>query len=132
MNSSIKKSFASDNIPRLEVYEPEKALQFLTEYLGFYQTPSAVLSPTTGGHFIENDNGNRFFLKTGMDARQNCPSPQKVVIYTGNCLKAYYELKRRSFYTSELCYTKDGLALDIIDHWGNRYMLLETRDYQAY
>jgi len=58
--------------------------------------------------------------------------PQKAVIYTADCLKDYYELKKRSVTTGEPFYTAEGLAVDLTDDWGNKYRLLENRNYEAY
>ncbi len=53
-----------------------------------------------------------------------------ITVYTNDCLRDYYLLKKEGVrFLSEPYYTMAGLVAEFIDHSGNTYLLVEERNY---
>lgn len=111
------------------VKEPKKALMFMTQYLGFfnYGTLSEVEKPGRHGFLIRNKWGNNYFVAL---QKLSAPLNEPLVINTDDCLRDYYRLDKAGVKCE--CaprYTNYGLEVTIADESGNKYILLEQRDY---
>ncbi len=129
----FQQSYSAAEVRCLVVNEPQKVILLLRECLGFHQVALPELLRSTDLLALANDGGSRFLLYTGKIRRHfDQAGEQKIIVHTRDCLKDYYELKKRSIPASDPFYLERGLAVDLADHWGNRYMLLETRNYLEY
>lgn len=114
------------------VNEPQKVLKFLVELLGFSDhrhEPKTYVGKegvTIGNHF-----GNNYLLLagpvlTGPSSKAN----EAIIINTDNCLRDYQQFKDAGIKIHQTPrYTARGLELIISDNYGNRYLLLERRQY---
>ena len=111
------------------VREPKKALLFLTQYLGFfnYGTLSEVEKPGRHGFLVRNKWGNNYFITL---QKQVMVPNTPLVISTDDCLRDYYRLDKAGVRCEGTPrYTNCGLEVAIADDSGNKYILLEQRDY---
>lgn len=139
----------------------DRAVEFYSQILGFVQTGELALQDDMMGVLLSSaDQGTSVCLAQVRDSTEfksaiilcaeNCIKeytalkskgiefpctpkygPSGMTAYTNDCLRDYYILKRRSFSTGDPYYINEGLGVDLTDHWGNKYMLLENRNYQA-
>ena len=57
---------------------------------------------------------------------------ETIILSTDDCLKDYYMLKQQDLpQLSEPVYTDKGLFIEFCDPSGNRFILMENRDYTA-
>jgi len=111
------------------VKEPKKTLLFMTQYLGFfnYGTLSELEKPGRHGFLLKNKWGNNFFI--ALQQQAGLP-PQTIVLNTDDCLRDYYCLDKAGVKCEGIpSYTNYGLELTVADDSGNKYILLEQRDY---
>ena len=69
-------------------------------------------------------------VSSEINDRQKDPGIDRTTIYTNDCLRDYYFLKKEEMrFLSEPSYTMDGLIAEFVDHGGNTYVLVEKRNY---
>jgi len=122
----------------LQVNEPDKVLNFLTERMGFTVAPADILQTgTSKGNLkciaLRNSYGNQYLLPVNnANSRVNkSMGNNTIVINTDDCLREYYNLRKVeeiAFYGKPK-YLPEGLAFEAADKWGNGYILLEKRNY---
>jgi len=115
----------------LSVKEPEKTLKFLTQYLGFfnYRNLQPLPSARETGVLIGNKFGNNYFIQ-GRAYKQADEGVKPIVINTDDCLRDYHHLNASGIKFSRAPrYTPNGLEVVFVDAYGNKYTLLEKRDY---
>jgi hypothetical protein len=113
---------------QLSVREPEEACQFLVKYLGFskYTVPGKKVNAERQAFLVCNRFGNSYLL-TPVFLLQ---SDEEIIVNTDDCLRDYCQLNLAGLkFEKKPQYTSDGLEVKIIDHNGNKYKLLEKRDY---
>jgi hypothetical protein len=129
--------YPEENYLTIQVNEPEKVLNFLTEWMGFVKTTDIQkkTKSTTTLKFItiRNSYGNRYLLPIGISnsitSKTICN--KTIIINTDDCLRDYYNLRKAEeikFY-SKPKYLPEGLSFEVSDKWGNGYILLENRNY---
>lgn len=131
---SIKKHYltmVTEELTYADVYvkEPQKALLFMTQYLGFfnYGTLSEMDKPGRHGFLVKNKWGNNFFI--ALQQKGDLPQ-QALTINTDDCLRDYYRLGQAGVKCESMPrYTGCGLEFTVADQNGNKYILLEQRDY---
>jgi len=109
------------------VNEPEKVIAVLEEHLGFYR---CVYQPLPG--LIRNEYGDHYLLQSPEDTRESTSGPE-LTIPTNDCLRDYLRLFKAGFTVETLPhYTDDGLKVTIRDDAGNRFLIVEKRDYAEF
>lgn len=94
--------------------------------IGRNENPTA----SSDGVSLESPSGRLNFLLSGISDIQKNPGTNRIAIYTNDCLRDYYFLKKEGVrFLNEPSYTTDGMAVDFIDHRGNTYLLVEERTY---
>jgi len=128
---SQNRTAMTEELTCVDIYvkEPKKTLLFMTQYLGFfnYGTLSELEKPGRHGFMVKNKWGNNFFIALQSDS---CLPPQPLMVNTDDCLRDYYCLDKAGVKCQGTpSYTSNGLQLTVTDHSGNKYILLEQRDY---
>ncbi|CAN5331745.1 hypothetical protein BH09BAC6_BH09BAC6_36140 [soil metagenome] len=117
------------------VREPEKTMKFLTLHFGFFNNRglSEIDKPAKQGFLIGNKFGNNYFIPLQSKSDSQAVSFNKpIVINTDDCLRDYHHLRVAGInFEGMPRYTPNGLEVVISDKNGNRYTLLEKRDYSA-
>jgi len=121
----------TEELTYVDVYvkEPKRTLLFMTQYLGFfnYGTLTELEKPGRHGFLLKNKWGNNFFIELMPQAGL---LPQPLVVNTDDCLREYYCLDKAGIKCEGIPrYTGEGLELTVTDDSGNKYILLEQRDY---
>ena len=115
------------------VDEPKKVLQFLCQHLEFFDHRQIITTHVNDqGVILGNKLGNNYlFLPRSTSTTSTTDNFNEVIIInTANCLKDYHQLCIAGIKIEQVPkYTTNGLELIISDNYGNRYMLLEKRDY---
>lgn len=117
---------------QLSVREPEEACQFLVKYLGFskYTVPGKKANSERQAFLVFNRFGNSYLLTPPDKPIFLLQSDEEIIVYTDDCLRDYCQLNLAGFkFEKKPQYTSDGLEVKIIDNNGNKYKLLEKRDY---
>jgi hypothetical protein len=122
----------------LTVNEPGLVLSFLIEKMGFNVSPSDIYQKEqdkTGIKCIslKNSCGNQYMIPISVPNSITSAniSSKTVIINTNDCLRDYYNLRKKeeiTFYTKPK-YLAEGLAFEASDKWGNVYMIIENRNY---
>jgi len=123
MSSILKYSTACVN-------KPAEASRFLNLHLNFvnYNSDKTAQSGNGEGVLVGNKYGNNYLLcspsSTGKKAEE------AIIINTDNCLRDFHQLKNAGIQIVHAPkYTTDGLEAVFADNYGNKYMLVEKRDY---
>jgi hypothetical protein len=113
----------------LYLNEPEMALDFLVEKLGFFVHEHPVLKNLDGVMVCDNyGNFYEFFSNTRKSV--NNKNDFNLIINTTDCLQDFYNMGPKGLSTlNKPHYVPEGLAFEILDPWGNKYTFLEKRDY---
>lgn len=130
--------YQNDNYLTLQVNEPQKVLNFLTERMGFIISPAGICQKNNSTANLKcitlrNSYGDHYLLplNSSNPIINKSLRDKTIVINTDDCLKAYYNLRKAeeiSFH-SKPKYLSEGLAFEASDKWGNCYILLEKRNY---
>jgi hypothetical protein len=109
------------------VNEPEKVIAVLEEYLGFYR---CIYQPLPG--LICNENGDHYLLQSPANTPDDTCGPE-LTILSNDCLRDYLKLYKAGFIIETLPhYTNDGLKVAVKDDTGNRFLIVEKRDYAEF
>ena len=116
---------------QLGVFEPEKTCKFLMKHFGFFKcsAPDEMISPKQG-FLICNSLGDKYLL-----TYKNTPGliddpDETIAVGTDDCLRDYHLLNTAGIrFERKPQYTRNGLEALIADEHGNRYKLIERRDY---
>lgn len=115
------------------VKDPEKTIRFLTQHLGFfnYRRLNEIEKPAKQGFLIGNKFGNNYFIPLQSKPDIQAISINKpMVINTDDCLRDYHKLRMAGInFEGMPRYTPNGLEVVVADKNGNRYTLLEKRNY---
>lgn len=117
---------------QLSVRQPEEACQFLIKYLGFskYTAPGKKASSEGQAFLVCNRFGNSYLLTPPDKPIFLLQSDDEIIVNTDDCLRDYCQLNLAGLkFEKKPQYTSDGLEVKIIDDNGNKYKLLEKRDY---
>jgi len=123
MGSGLKYSTACVN-------RPAEAYRFLNRHLNFvnYQTETRETGDGSEGVLIGNKFGNNYLLCPPAGRTES--AYETIVINTDNCLRDFHQLKNAGIQIEKAPkYTANGLEAIIADNYGNRYLLVEKRDY---
>lgn len=113
----------------LYLNEPEMALNFLVEKLGFVvhgnpasKKPSGMLVCDNCGNFYEIFSINANFA--------NGKKGVNLIINTTDCINDFYSIGAKGLnILNKPHYVPEGLTFEISDYWNNKYTFLEKRDY---
>ncbi|MEO6850787.1 MAG: hypothetical protein ABI203_03510 [Mucilaginibacter sp.] len=119
------------NLPysQLSVNEPEKTYQFLVNHLGFCNNdvPGIIKSLAEKESFFVINRFDNYYLLTTWD---KSAEHTEVVVNTDDCLRDYHQLSIAGIkFEKTPGYTMYGLETKFTDEYGNKYKLLEKRDY---
>jgi hypothetical protein len=137
MSSGVKNNFdeSESMYMIMKVDEPEKVLRMLSEIFGFAQR-GLTAKGRKEGIIAEDRYGNKVLLvQRGGTLPISKETTEAVLIYTPDLLKTYFRLQAASYgikIEQVPKYTEKGLELIFLDRYGNRFILLETRDYQQF
>jgi hypothetical protein len=123
MNGGLKYSTACVN-------KPAEASRFLNRHLNFvsYQNEAPGTGDSSEGVLIGNKFGNNYLLCPPAGRTENLN--ETIIINTDNCLRDFHQLKNAGIQIEKAPkYTANGLEAVIADNYGNRYLLVEKRDY---
>jgi hypothetical protein len=106
------------------VYEPEKTYHFLLKHLRFSKCDN--MTNEKQEFYLCNDFNNHYALK--FRAREE--ELKEIIINTDDCLRDYLQLGLVGIkFEKKPQYTAYGLEVDFTDDNGNKYRLLEQRNY---
>jgi hypothetical protein len=115
------------------VNDPKKVLEFLVKHLGFFDH-RRIGKRYVGkqGVLVSNRFGNNYLLVPATASiAANSNSNEPIIFNTDNCIRDYHQLMNAGIKIEQVPkYRTKGLELVISDNYGNRYLLLEKRDYQ--
>jgi hypothetical protein len=116
---------------QLSVHEPEKACRFLIVHFGFFKCDlDGKRIPEKQGFLICNNFGDRYLLTAKNNSFSMIDADEIILVNTDDCLRDYHLLNIAEIrFAGKPKYTSNGLEATIIDDYGNRYTLLEKRDY---
>jgi len=114
------------------VNEPQKVLKFLTKNLDFSDhrhKKKAYIGKE--GVVVGNRFGNNYLLLSNSSPTDAEPNLNETVVFeTDNCLRDYHQLNNAGITIEKIPrYTSRGLEVMISDDNGNRFLLLEKREY---
>ena len=103
------------------------AILFLRNVLGLEEEKSN-LDNFQAGLVFTNEAGDHKIVV--LDCAEDNENP-KVVLHTNDCIQDYHKLKDKGInFTMTPDYTSEGLIAEFLDSFGNRYCLLEERNYK--
>jgi hypothetical protein len=123
MGSVLKYSTACVN-------KPAETSRFLNLHLNFvnHNTDAAEQCDSGDGVLIGNKFGNNYLLCAPSAAAKK--SDEAIIINTDNCLRDFHQLKNAGIQIVKAPkYTTTGLEAVFADNYGNKYVLVEKRDY---
>jgi hypothetical protein len=123
MSSVLKYSTACVN-------KPTEASRFLNLHLNFisYNNDTIEQDRKGEGVLVGNKYGNNYLLCSPVAATKN--SGEALTINTDDCLRDFHQLKNAGIQIIKAPkYTSDGLEAVFADNCGNKYILVEKRDY---
>jgi len=102
----------------------DKAVELLVQALEFEVINGEYLFEDGKGILLNNPHGDTLLI-----TQQNETQPGKpVIINTPDCLKSCFQLSACGVkIIDHPYYTTDGLAAELSDQFGNRYLLIEKR-----
>jgi len=121
---------ANQNYLTAHVNEPFKVFQFLHQHLNFCEMGNAY--PGTGEVAAGNKCGNEYLLVSGASPTKTDQNDfsETIVVNTDDCLKDYHRLRQTGVKVEQAPrYTSKGLEAVFSDIYGNRYVVIEERDY---
>ncbi|MXV17036.1 VOC family protein [Hufsiella ginkgonis] len=112
----------------VQVKDPESVKDFLLDFFGFIYWRKAFITGNLEGIIVGLNvtDPHRMLLVNGGPG-----SAGTLIINTDDCLKDYNELLQKGISPGQKPqYTAMGLAVTIEDASGNKYVLLEEREYE--
>ena len=112
----------------LMVYEPEKTSGFMAIYLGFVPRQK---DPTAEKYFfLTNTKGDNYLVTAKIPGNGFLDADEEIIINTNDCIKDYCRLITAGIlFKNKPQYTRKGLEAVFVDHYQNRYRLIEKRNY---
>ena len=123
MDSVLKYSTACVN-------KPAEAYGFLNRHLNFISHDDDVpgLSSSGEGLLVSNKFGNNYLLSPAAGMPENLN--EAIIINTDDCQRDFHQLKTAGIQIGKTPkYTANGLEAAFADNYGNKYVLVEKRDY---
>jgi hypothetical protein len=113
----------------LYLNEPQMALDFLVEKLGFVVHGNPV-SKNLNGIMVGDNDGNFYEVFSNTRKSHQDKNDFNMVINTTDCLHDFYNIAMGGIsILNRPHYVPEGLAFEASDPWGNKYTFLEKRDY---
>ena len=114
----------TDDLRKIFVRDPEKVTGFLNTALGF----SLIHTYQSGegkGTVLCNQHGDTFLL---VEQATDNRTKQPIIINTPDCLQTCFRLSASGIrFLNNPYYTDESLMAEIIDPYGNQYILMERR-----
>jgi predicted enzyme related to lactoylglutathione lyase len=105
----------------------EGQIDFYTQKLGFRVTGKMTFYEGRESTVIQSDKLNVALLVTNNDSNSD---KSNIIINTADCLNDYHLLRTAGvFFCKSPAYLPAGLAAEFLDPAGNKFMLLEERNY---
>lgn len=123
MSSVLKYSTACVN-------KPAEASRFLNLHLDFINHNISNIAQTGNGEdvFVGDKQGNNYLLCSPSTTAKK--TDEATIINTDNCLRDLHQLKNAGIQIIQSPkYTAEGLEAIFADNYGNKYVLVEKRDY---
>jgi len=112
------------------VNKPAEASRFLNLYLNFVNYNIDVIGRVNNGEglLVGNQFGNNYLLCSPGETANKLG--EAIAINTDNCLRDFHRLKNADIQIVKAPrYTINGLEAVFADNYGNKYVLVEKRDY---
>ena len=111
----------------LKVNKIDNAILFLRNVLGLEEEKSSLDNFREGLVFINEAGDHKIVVS---ECSEDSLNP-KVLLHTNDCIQDYHRLKDKGInFTITPDYTSEGLIAEFLDSFGNRYCLLEERNYK--
>ena len=115
----------TDDLRKIFVRDPEKVTSFLNTTLGFSLINTYRSDDEVGGTVLGNQDGNIFLL---VEQRTDNKARQPIIINTPDCLQTCFYLSASGVrFLNNPYYTDESLMAEIMDPYGNQYILMEKR-----
>jgi hypothetical protein len=115
----------TNDLRKIFVRDPEKVTSFLNTTLGFSLINTYKSEDEGEGTVLGNQDGNTLLL---IEQRANNKGKQPIVINTSDCLKTCFHLSASGVrFLNNPYYTDESLMAEIMDPYGNQYVLMERR-----
>lgn len=115
----------TDDLRKIFVRDPEKVTSFLNATLGFSLINTYRSDDEVGGTVLGNQDGNTFLL---VEQRTDNKARQPIIINTPDCLQTCFHLSASGVrFLNNPYYTDESLMAEIMDPYGNQYILMERR-----
>ena len=106
----------------------EQQVKFFTEKLKFKVVNSIGLHEQADSVLLRTDTADVLVAVTDHKAHRGCKNC--LILSTDDCLKDYHHLLTEGLvFTKEPHYLPVGLVAEFTDHFDNRYVLIEERNY---
>lgn len=114
----------TSNYIKISAGNAEKVIEFLVQILEFEVINNNYSFGEGKGTLLTNRYGNILLIKHGNDSYPKKP----ITINTSDCLKSCFQLSAYGLKTiNQPYYTDDGLAAEVLDQFGNHFILMEER-----
>jgi predicted enzyme related to lactoylglutathione lyase len=111
----------------LKVNRIENAILFLRNALELEEEKSNLDNFQEGLVFTNEAGDHKIVVSECAEDSSN----SKVLLLTNDCIQDYHRLKDKGInFTMTPDYTSEGLIAEFLDSFGNRYCLLEERNYK--
>ena len=106
----------------------DEQVRFFTETLGFKPVEKANLYKNGKTRLVSAPDGDVLIAISDNEAYEGFKSC--IIMNTDDCIKTYHQLKTDGVsFSKEPQYMAAGLVAEFTDGYGNRFMLLEERNY---
>ena len=114
----------TSNYIKISAGSADKVIGFLIQILEFEVINDNYSCGEGKGTLLNNRYGNILLVKQGNDTQTKKP----ITINTSDCLKSCFRLSAYGLKTiNQPYYTQNGLAAEVLDQFGNHFILMEER-----
>ena len=111
------------------VIDTNKGKTFLTRVLGYKHSGPLEINDVLKGELFQDDRFEFNFLMVKIDEASKYRAT--VLINTSDCVKRFHELKQSGVkFVKTPQYFSNGLVAEFSDRSGNRFILIEERNYE--